>query len=227
MSGQGLQTGPPNLGDNRFAPLAISPPSKKRRQPQKLDIAFPELPTTSVDNPRYITIASINTEKTISQFSCFAVHRALKMISKNIVTISNLRDGTLLMLVKSQADADKFINTTELTGICKVQCKLHQALNFVKGTVYAPYLSDIPEKEIVDELKTQKVTKVYKFMKSYDGVSKPSGVILITFELYNLPSKIDISWHSVKVREYIPNPMRCKSCQLLGHTTKKCVNSPL
>jgi len=64
-------------------------------------------------------------------------------------------------------------------------------------------------------------------MKSYDGVSKPSGVILITFELYNLPSKIEISWHSVKVREYIPNPMRCKSCQLLGHTTKKCVNTPV
>jgi len=54
--------GPPNLGDNRFAPLAISPPSKKRRQPQKLDMAFPELPPTAVDNPRYITIASINTD---------------------------------------------------------------------------------------------------------------------------------------------------------------------
>jgi len=147
-----MNPGPPNLGDNRFAPVAISPPSKKRRQPQKLDIAFPELSPTSVDNPRYITIAFINIEKTILQFSCFVVHRALKMISKNIVTISNLRDGNILMLVKSQADAEKFLNTSELTGICKVQCKLHEALNFVKGTVYALYLCDTPDKEIVDEL---------------------------------------------------------------------------
>lgn len=29
----------------------------------------------------------------------------------------------------------------------------------------------------------------------------------------------------VKVRQYIPNPMRCKNCQLLGHTAKHCTRS--
>jgi len=102
--------------------------------------------------------------------------------------------------------------------ICKVQCKLHEALSFAKGSVYAPYLCDIPEKELVDELKTQKVTEVYKFMKSYDCVSKPSKSSN-SFELYNLPSKIEMSWHSVKVREYIPSPICLRKAKTIFKTT--------
>ena len=44
--------------------------------------------------------------------------------------------------------------------------------------------------------------------------------------LYHLPEKINISWRSVKIREYIPNPMRCRHCQKLGHTKKWCKNPP-
>lgn len=62
---------PPNLSDNRYAPLAISqPPIEKKIQPQKLDIASPFLPKASVENPKYIFIASTKPEMTISQFSC-------------------------------------------------------------------------------------------------------------------------------------------------------------
>jgi len=61
------------------------------------------------------------------------------------------------MLVKTQTEAEKFINTTNLPGICDITCKLHEAVNLVKGTVYAPYLSDIPDEEIIEELSSQKV----------------------------------------------------------------------
>lgn len=67
---------------------------------------------------------------------------------------------------------------------------------------------------------------VYKYTKVFDGKKIPSGVLLLTFDLYNPPESLDISWYKVKVREYIPNLMRCKNCQLLGHTLKRCKNSP-
>ncbi|XP_062135087.1 uncharacterized protein LOC133844836 [Drosophila sulfurigaster albostrigata] len=191
-------------------------------------MTFPELPTITLENPKYIVMASKNVEKKISDFSCIAVYNALRLISKNITSISNLRDGNLLMLVKNQSEADKFINSPTLPGICNITCKMHETLNQVKGTIYAPYLSDISNEEIIiiEELRSQKVSDIFEFTKTIDNATKPSGVILVTFDPYHLPSKIDIAWHSVKVREYIPNPMRCKSCQLLGHTAKHCKNEP-
>ncbi|XP_060651103.1 uncharacterized protein LOC132787810 [Drosophila nasuta] len=225
-SDNGAPPRPPNLKGNQFALLSESPPVKKKRQNQKIDMTFPDLPTITLENPKYIVMASKNVEKKISDFSCIAVYNALRLISKNITSISNLRYGNLLMLVKNQSEADKFINSPTLPGICDITCKMHETLNQVKGTIYAPYLSDVSNEEIIEELRSQKVSDIFKFTKTIDNTTKPSGVILVTFDLYHLPSKIDIAWHSVKVREYIPNPMRCKSCQLLGHTAKHCKNEP-
>nr|CAC16870.1 gag [Drosophila melanogaster] len=221
-----MAPGPLNLGDNRFASLSASPKAKKKRPFQKLQVDFPDLPETQCKNPRYLVVSSKNSPKTISDYNCFAVHRALKYISKDITSISNLRDGNLLLLVNSREISDKFIKVTSLPGLCDIECKLHNTLNFVKGTIYAPCLINIPENEIVEELKSQNVHSVFKFTKMIDGTPKPFGKVLVTFDRFTLPSKLTVSWHTVKVSEYIPNPMRCKSCQLLGHTSKHCKNPP-
>ena len=160
----------------------------------------------------------------MKDFSCFAIQRALHLISKEIISISELRDGSLLLLVKSTEIAKKFLTTKQLLGLCKIECSLHRSLNYTKGIIYAPYVNNVSDDEIVSELASQSVVEIYKFTRNIDGKQIPSGVILISFDLYNLPDKINVSWHLVKVREYIPNSMRCKNCQLLGHTSKRCQN---
>ncbi|XP_049302934.1 uncharacterized protein LOC125776092 [Bactrocera dorsalis] len=222
-----MAPGPPDRRENMFSLLSESPKNKKKRHYQKTPIEFPDLPIVQTQNPKYITLAAKNTVKPITEYSCFVVHRAIQLISKEIISIATLRDGSLLMLVKSKEVADKFLKTKQLPGICDITCKLHESLNNIKGTVYAPFLNNIPEEEIVSELKAQHVTSVYKFNRIIDGTPKPTGVVLITFDLYTLPSKLSISWNTVKVREYIPNPMRCKNCQLLGHTVKHCKNQTI
>ncbi|XP_070854463.1 uncharacterized protein [Drosophila suzukii] len=208
--------------------ISESSKTKKKKRPyQKFSEEFPELPETVQNNSKFIIITAKNSTKTISEFSCFAVHRALNIISKEIISISTLRDGNLLILVKTKDVAEKFLKTDRLHGICEIVAKYHEALNFVKGIPYAPYLINIPEAEIKAELKSQNVHDVFKFTRTNEGVIKPTGVILVTFDLYNLPSKQDICWHTVKVREYIPNPMRCKNCQKLGHTPKFCKNTAM
>ena len=137
------------------------------------------------------------------------------------------RDGNLLLLVKDHSTAQKFIEAKELYGLCSIQCCYHNSLNYSKGTVYAPYLNCVPEEEIVRELKDVGVVEAYKFTTKKEGKVGPSGVVLLTFDLYQLPEKIKITWNQVTVREYFPNPMRCKTCQLLGHTSKRCTNSPV
>ncbi|XP_054734443.1 rhoGEF domain-containing protein gxcJ-like [Anastrepha obliqua] len=103
---------------------------------------------------------------------------------------------------------------------------MHNNLNHSKGTIYAPCLNDVPETEIVENLSDQGVVSAYKFLKRYDGQTVASGVVLLTFDLYQLPEKLEVSWYTTKVRPYFPNPMRCKSCQILGHTTKRCNKTP-
>jgi len=110
--------------------------------------------------------------KTISDYNCFAVHRAIKYISKDITSISNFRDGNLLLLVNSREVSDKFIKVTSLPGLCDIECKLHNTLNFVKGTINAPCLNNIPENEIVEELKSQNVHSVC-IMQSHPHLSVP------------------------------------------------------
>lgn len=129
-------------------------------------------------------------------------------------------------MVKNTNIAKTFLATKHLIGICKVNIDLHNTLNYSKGTIYAPCLNEIPESEIVENLKDQGVVGVYKFQKYNEGKAFPSGVVLLTFDSYYLPEKIEVSWYTTKVRAYYSNPMRCKSCQLLGHTTKRCQNTP-
>lgn len=218
-----MAPGPPDREANRFA--ILSPKRKKRENTKTLPL-FPALPSIQKPNPRYVVISATNDKKPLSHYSCFAVNKSFQIISKGIISISELRDGSLLLLLESKAVAEKFIKCKELTGICSINAKYQENLNSTKGTVFAPYLNNIPENEIVEELASQGVISAYKFQKRENGKTYPSGVVLLTFDLYHLPEKIDISWRSVKTREYIPNPMRCRHCQKLGHTKKWCKNPP-
>lgn len=222
-----MPPGAKNLGDNRFAMLAESP-QPKRKKPQKISDVFPSLPPTKQDDPKFIVLKSENSSNTpLSKISCFRVHNAILTISKDINKISELRDGSLLLLVKNKHVAEKFIRIKTLPGIGEVSANYHQNLNAVKGTIYAPFLIDVPDEEIIEGLSSYNVTSVYKFKRNVEGVEKHTGVILLTFDSYCLPTNISIAWRMTSVRPYIPNPMRCKTCQKLGHTTKYCKSVPI
>jgi len=91
--------GLPNSGT--IALLCLATAQKKKKRPfVKLQEEFPELPEKTKENPKFIIISSKDPKKNISEYSCFAVYRALNIISKEIVSISTLRDGILLMQKK-------------------------------------------------------------------------------------------------------------------------------
>lgn len=39
-----------------------------------------------------------------------------------------------------------------------------------------------------------------------------------------IPETIIAGYVNIRVRQYIPNPLRCRKCQLFGHTKNKCTN---
>lgn len=220
-----MAPGPPDkLSNNRFFVLGdyIDNPSKKQRPNE-----FPDLPTPCNNNknhPKYVLISSSDPKKQLSELSPFAIKKGVESISTEFTSITLLRDGNLLILTRNARVAEKFVKTKSLSNVCSISCKLHDTLNSVKGVIYAPCLINVPEQEIVQEMKEQGVTDVYKFTKpSDDGKSRiPTGKIIVTFDLYRLPTTVDVAWYKCKVEHYIPNPMRCKNCQKLGHTKNRC-----
>ncbi|KAL9900812.1 uncharacterized protein ACN427_007846 isoform 2-T4 [Glossina fuscipes fuscipes] len=78
------------------------------------------------------------------------------------------------------------------------------------------------------EMGSQGVTEVYRFTKlNDDGKTRsPKGRIILSFDRYRLPATVDVAWYKCKVELYIPNPKRCKNCQRLGHTAKRCSSPP-
>jgi len=82
---------PPPQSNNRFALLNDKPQPKRAKR--NADV-------TQQGNPKYIRISSNEEGKRLSDFSCFALHRAIKTISKETIKITELKDGNLLILVK-------------------------------------------------------------------------------------------------------------------------------
>jgi len=122
------------------------------------------VPRTSINNKRKTKIHHSNCikpQQKISEFSGLAVYRALNVISKEVVSISTLRYGNFLMLVKTKNVAEK-LKSKNLARICEIDCILHESLNFVKGTIYAPFLINVPDDEIVKELADQHVHSLGK-----------------------------------------------------------------
>lgn len=54
------------------------------------------------------------------------------------------------------------------------------------------------------------------------GTPRPFGLVIITFDALELPSRIGYGFDALEVRPYVPNPMRCQNCQTLGHTKTRC-----
>lgn len=76
----------------------------------------------------------------------------MSLISKDILSINQLRDGKLLLLMKDNLTENKFLLSKELFRTCSIVCKPNDLLNCSKGTIYAPFLSKIPAQEITEKL---------------------------------------------------------------------------
>lgn len=68
---------------------------------------------------------------------------------------------------------------------------------------------------------------VKKILKNTDGKLLETGLIVLTFASTTIPSDIGIGYEKVRVRPYIPLPLKCKNCQQFGHVAKICKNEKM
>ena len=75
--------------------------------------------------------------------------------------------------------------------------------------------------EVKEEIKGGKVVEAKRLQTNKSGVKQNSLSVLLVFDKL-MPAEIHIGWINYKVREYIPQPLRCFKCQRMGHTAQQC-----
>ena len=163
--------------------------------------------------------------KKLSKENPIVIEKALNAIlgKKANYHAKPISSGLLLIEVDQKQTHDKLLQIQKLHNI-PVSVSPHKTLNISKGTIYCDNIGNMTEREILDELKDQDVTEVYR-IKKRDG--EETFLYILTFRRTTLPQTIKIGYMSCKVRVYIPNPRRCFKCQGYGHGQGGCIHEPV
>ena len=108
-----------------------------------------------------------------------------------------------------------------------MDAEAHRSLNTSKGVIrdYHQDLREMSDEEICNELSSQGVSKVSRFILKKEGKEIKTNTLFLTFESHKPPEKLKIGYYVVNVQPYIPNPLRCFQCQKFGHSKKWCKNN--
>lgn len=191
----------------------------------KPPITFDKNKTMSIlsTGPKYLVMARVNSEKTLAEVSPFLIKKVIdNTCGGEVESCKKLMNGTILIKTKNFIQAKNLIQLTSMSPTIEVELTEHQSLNFAKGVIYSNDLRGITEEEILKELQTQNVCKIDKILKKTNNELKETGLIIVTFASTTLPSELSIGYEKVRIRPYIPLPLKCKNCLRFGHLSKFC-----
>ncbi len=184
-----------------------------------------EFPCTSKSWPRFISI------KATSQHSLtknpFLVAKTIQAVAGELKTVKRLRDDSLLLECVNFHQAKNLLSLKQFAGT-PVLSAPHRTLNSCRGIIRdrERCLQSLSEDEIAEELAPQGISSVKRFSINKDGKTLYTNTYLISFNSATLPSDIKAGYHNLRVEVYVPNPLRCFTCQEYGHGSRNCKNTP-
>lgn len=206
---------------------------KKRRGEEIFSTRFEEI--ERIDNAgRFLVMknASQDTDS-ITPISPFAVARSLRELG-DVKDITRQKDGTLIIESKSKNQTARLLKVTRV-GKHDVTVTEHPKLNRSKGIVKCWDFVYMEEKELLEELKSQKVVEVRHLRRKATELEKRAsqnqkdvpvwkntGTFVITFDIPDIPSVLKAGYLKLEVRPFVPDPIRCFSCQRFGHMKTSC-----
>ena len=183
-------------------------------------------PNPDVNMPKFIVLKPTYPEQPLTKLSPFAVEKSILGRYGTVKQVKKLKDGSLLIEVTKNIQSRLLLETQTFLGI-EVDAEAHRSLNISKGVIrdYHQDLRDMTEEEIKNELSSQGVTQVSRFILKKEGKEIKTNTLFITFDRHTPPEKLKIGYYIVNVQPYIPNPLRCFQCQKFGHSKKWCKNN--
>ena len=163
-----------------------------------------------------------------SSINPFQLHRAISRFGEAI-RVTRRSDGKVEVQMRAVEGARKLLNSDNLSVQTKngsrtvpIVVHPHPTKGFVTGVITVPDLGDVEEEDILDELRDQGVQRVRRLLRRENGNTVNSDTFVLSFSQDELPEKVRVTWRSVRVRPYIPNPVRCFKCQAYGHMASAC-----
>lgn len=177
---------------------------------------------TAETTPRFLVVKRTDGED-FSKVSPFVISKSLYGLLGKVSNVKKIKEGLLVETV-SNNQAKRLLNVERLSTF-PVEITPHRSLNTCKGVIYNRDLLNCTCEEIAEELRPQGVTHVSRMKTRRNGqiVETPSHIL--TFNTPKLPNIVYAAFYFLKVRAYVPPPLRCFQCQKYGHTSSKCSNT--
>ena len=204
-----------------------TPQSPKTKRPKKRNYSPLQIEPEAILQAQLPTFLMVHstTENQITKLSPFLIAKTFKSMGIEPKSIKSLRSGHLLVQTNSQKESKALLSMTHFANTA-VLVEPHRTLNSCKGVINSYDLRTTSEDEILEELSEQGVTAAHRITIRRDGAILPTNTVILTFNTPRLPASIKAGYLHIPVTHYIPNPMRCFSCQLFGHTKHTCKNKP-
>ncbi|GBM75100.1 hypothetical protein AVEN_197457-1 [Araneus ventricosus] len=93
---------------------------------------------------------------------------------------------------------------------------------FNKGVVSCGELLNVPIEGILKGFQPQGVTQVHRIKIRKNEQLIDTKHLILTFHSPRIPESVRAGYIKLKVRPYIPNPLRCFKCQRFGHSKASC-----
>lgn len=185
----------------------------------------PSINTASTETaeviPRFLLVKSTEDGmENFSNMSPFLIMKQMYGLIGETHLIKKVKDG-LLVQTKTEKQSRRLIEVTRFAGKL-VKVEAHPTLNISKGVVYCRDLLNCTLEEIAEELRSSGVIQVKRLKTKIEGTFMDTPNHVLTFNSPSLPSNINVAFYKLKVRPYIPPPVRCFNCQLFGHVAEKC-----
>ena len=169
--------------------------------------------------PRFLTMKS-KTGIPITKTNPFAIGKALKDATGKKIVAKKLQ--TELLIEAADAKQASQLRAIRKVGQIEVVVEPHRTLNTSRGVIRDEALSNMSEEDLVESLRGEGVTGVRFFTGDRNGHPFRHPTVVLTFNTPTPPKQIWAGFYWLKVRDFIPNPLRCFKCQRYGHTEARC-----
>lgn len=127
-----------------------------------------------------------------------------------------------VMHVRNSSQLKRLLKMNRLIDGTEVTVVPHPGLNRCRCVIVCKDLLRMDEKDILDELKSQKVVDVHRILRTVDKEKVKTATLILTLCSTTYPAAIKVGALRVPTRAYYPNPMLCYGCLSYGHTKKRC-----
>lgn len=159
--------------------------------------------------------------KSLSLVSPFLVDKVLKThLPEGVTSVRKLRNGALLVGVSSHEGSERLLQL-DWFGNIPVTATLQFLTNRVKGKIRSWELEGLSVEELEKSLHEQNVIAVQRLHGNSARKDSPPCYVL-TFNGDAIPVKISVAYSYIPVEPYLPQALRCFSCQRYGHKALNC-----